>query len=208
MSRQGKCIKSGKEKFILLQKKLRRYLAIVISLVIVYIMILQIFMYRYSHMELPSRADYLIVLGARVKGEAPSLSLRYRINTAAQYLEDNSQTIAIVSGGKGNGENMSEAEVMKLELIEHGIPEHRILMEDKSTSTEENIAFSKTFIPAKAKKGLIVTNDYHVYRAVSVARKAGLSVQGLAADTPKRALIQSYIREYVALTVYFIKGRM
>ena len=208
MSRQGKCIKSGKEKFILLQKKLRRYLAIGISLVTVYILILQIFMYRYSHIELPSRADYLIVLGARVKGEAPSLSLRYRIDRAAQYLEDNSQTIAIVSGGKGNGENMSEAEVMKLELIEHGIPEHRILMEDKSTSTEENIAFSKTFIPAKAKKGLIVTNDYHVYRAVSVARKAGLSVQGLAADTPKRALIQSYIREYVALTVYFIKGRM
>ncbi|MFP3123333.1 YdcF family protein [Ectobacillus funiculus] len=190
------------------QKKLRRYLAVVISLVTVYILILQTFMYRYSHMELPSHADYLIVLGARVKGEAPSLSLRYRIDRAAQYLEDNPQTIAIVSGGKGNGENMSEAEVMKLELIEYGIPEHRILMEDKSTSTEENIAFSKTFIPAKAKKGLIVTNDYHVYRAVSVARKAGLSVQGLAADTPKRALIQSYIREYVALTVYFIKGRM
>lgn len=208
MSRQGKCIKSGKEKFILSQKKLRRYLAVVISLVTVYILILQTFMYRYSHMELPSHADYLIVLGARVKGEAPSLSLRYRIDRAAQYLEDNPQTIAIVSGGKGNGENMSEAEVMKLELIEYGIPEHRILMEDKSTSTEENIAFSKTFIPAKAKKGLIVTNDYHVYRAVSVARKAGLSVQGLAADTPKRALIQSYIREYVALTVYFIKGRM
>ncbi len=208
MSRQGECIKSSKEKFILSQKKLRRYLAVVISLVTVYILILQTFMYRYSHMELPSHADYLIVLGARVKGEAPSLSLRYRIDRAAQYLEDNPQTLAIVSGGKGNGENMSEAEVMKLELIEYGIPEHRILMEDKSTSTEENIAFSKAFIPAKAKKGLIVTNDYHVYRAVSVARKSGLSVQGLAADTPKRALIQSYIREYVALTVYFIKGRM
>jgi uncharacterized SAM-binding protein YcdF (DUF218 family) len=208
MSRQGKCIKSGKEKFILLQKKLRRYLVIVIGLMIVYIMTLQTFMYRYSHMELPSHADYIIVLGARVKGEAPSLSLRYRIDRAAQYLEDNPQTIAIVSGGKGKGEDMSEAEVMKRELIEHGIPEHRILLEDKSTSTEENVAFSKTFIPAKAKRGLIVTNDYHIYRAVSVARKAGLSVQGLAADTPKRALIKSYVREYMALTVYFIKGRM
>lgn len=193
---------------MLLQKKLRRYLVIVISLMIVYIMTLQTFMYRYSHMELPSHADYIIVLGARVKGEAPSLSLRYRIDRAAQYLEDNPQTIAIVSGGKGKGEDMSEAEVMKRELIEHGIPEHRILLEDKSTSTEENVAFSKTFIPAKAKRGLIVTNDYHIYRAVSVARKAGLSVQGLAADTPKRALIKSYVREYMALTVYFIKGRM
>lgn len=191
-----------------LQKKLRRYLAIGISLIIVYIMTLQIFMYRYSHMAPPSHADYMIVLGARVKGETPSLSLRYRIDRAAQYLEDNPQTIAIVSGGKGKGENLSEAEVMKRELIAYGISENRILMEAKSTSTEENIAFSKKLIPAEAKRGLLVTNDYHIYRAVSVARKAELSVQGLAADTPKRVLIKSYTREYMALTVYFIKGRM
>lgn len=193
---------------MLLQKKLYRYLVLVVSLLIVYIMILQIFMYRYSHIKLPSHADYMIVLGARVKGEEPSLSLRYRIDRAAQYLEGNPQTIAIVSGGKGKGENMSEAAVMKRELIEHGIHENRILMEDKSTSTEENIAFSKKLIPQEAKRGLLVTNDYHIYRAVSVARKEGLSVQGLAADTPKRALIKSYIREYMALTVYLIKGRM
>lgn len=205
---QAECIKASKEKFMSLQKKLYRYLAIVVSLAVVYIMILQTFMYRYSHMAPPSHADYMIVLGARVKGEAPSLSLRYRIDRAAQYLEDTPQTIAIVSGGKGTGADMSEAEVMKRELIEHGISENRILMEDKSTSTEENIAFSKDLIPAEAKRGLLVTNDYHIYRAVSVARKAGLSVQGLAADTPKRALIKSYIREYMALTVYFIKGRM
>jgi len=191
-----------------LQKKMCRYLTILASLIIVYIMILQTFMYRYSHMTPPLYADYIIVLGARVKGEKPSLSLRYRIDRAAQYLEDNPQTIAIVSGGKGKGEDLSEAEVMKRELIEHGIHENRILMEDKSTSTEENIAFSKELLPAEAKNGLLVTNDYHIYRAVSVARKEGLSVQGLAADTPKRALIKSYTREYMALTVYFIKGRI
>lgn len=71
----------------------------------------------------------------------------------------------IVSGGKGKGENISEASAMKRELMEQEIEEERIIMEDRSTSTDENIKFSKSLIPSNKQKGIIVTNDFHMYRA-------------------------------------------
>ena len=71
--------------------------------------------------EVPNHADYIIILGARVKGDVPSLSLQYRIETAASYMMNNSETIAIASGGQGPGEDITEAEAIKRGLVEHGI---------------------------------------------------------------------------------------
>lgn len=123
------------------------------------------------HQQIPENADYLIILGARVKGSVPSLSLQYRIDKAAEYLTANKHTLVIVSGGKGPGEDISEAKAMQQGLIAQGIEEARIMMEDKSTTTYENIVFSKELIPDTAVLGLVVSNDFHIYRAVEIAKK-------------------------------------
>ncbi|WP_433962979.1 YdcF family protein [Peribacillus frigoritolerans] len=156
--------------------------------------------------QIPENADYLMILGARVKGSVPSLSLQYRIDKAAEYLSANKHTVVIVSGGKGPGEDISEAKAMQQGLIAQGIEEARIMMEDKSTTTHENIVFSKELIPDTAASGLIVSNDFHIYRAVEIAKKEGLDMKGLPAKTPKVSLLKSYTREYLAITKYYLTG--
>jgi uncharacterized SAM-binding protein YcdF (DUF218 family) len=171
----------------------------------IYVGILHYQIIRHGNMTAPKDADYLIVLGARVKGTVPSLALQARIKTAARYLKENENTIAIASGGKGPGEDISEAEAIKKELMEHGIDRSRILLEDRSTDTYENIGYSKKLLPENAKTGLLVTNDFHIFRSKMIAEDAGLKLDVLPASTPVQAILKSYIREYLALTKYYLK---
>ncbi|MBT2737124.1 YdcF family protein [Bacillus sp. ISL-7] len=187
------------------KKRVLLLLGVFAALGLIYIGILQIKISQYSHKEVPKNADYLIVLGARVKGTVPSLAFASRINTAAKYLKKNKDTLVIASGGKGPGEDISEAESIRRELVNQGINETRIILEDQSTDTYENINFSKKLIPEGAKIGLVVTNNFHLYRAVSIARDYGLQVQGLPAETPWIAVVKSYSREYLAITKFYLK---
>ncbi|MGJ7909737.1 YdcF family protein [Neobacillus sp. LXY-1] len=159
---------------------------------------------EYSHLKTPENADYLIVLGTSVKGQVPSKALSCRINTAAHFLQKNKHTIIIASGGKGKAEKISEAESIKRELIKRGIDESRIIKEDRSTNTKENIRFSKQLLPDKNMSGVIVTNNFHMYRSLSIAHDQHLKVQGLPASTPKNAIIKLYTREYLAITKYYL----
>jgi len=152
----------------------------------------------------PSKhADYLIILGAKVNGETPSLSLKYRIDAAAEYAKENKNTIIIASGGQGPGEAITEAEAIRRALVEKGIAESRIYLEDQSTSTYENVKFSKRFIPKDAQLGIVVTNDYHLYRSIQIAEDAGLLVEGLPAKTPQVTKVKAYCREYLSVTKYY-----
>ena len=159
---------------------------------------------EHTNTEVPKHADYIIILGARVKGEVPSLALQYRIDAAASYLKKNRESIAIASGGQGPGEDITEAEAIKRGLLAHGISSDRILLEDKSTDTVENIRFSKRLIPQYLKTGLLVTNDFHLYRAKSIAKDQGLNLKGIPAETPTVAIPKSYVREYLAITKYYL----
>ena len=87
--------------------------------------------------------EYAIILGAKVNGEVPSLSLRYRLDAALRYADEYPHVKFILSGGQGPGEHITEAEAMKRFLLDHGIKEERLLLEQQSTSTYENILFSK-----------------------------------------------------------------
>jgi uncharacterized SAM-binding protein YcdF (DUF218 family) len=173
---------------------------------LIYIGILQYKIFQFNHTTVPKNADYLIVLGARVKRTVPSLVLKERINTAAAYLQANKNTVVIASGGKGPGEDISEAENIKNELMKKGIGNTRIILEDQSTDTYENIRFSKRLIPKGGKKGVVVTNTFHLYRAIMIAKDQNLNVYGVPAKTPKSAILKSYIREYLAITKYYIKS--
>lgn len=187
------------------RKRVFLLIGVFAALGLIYIGILQFKISQYSHKEVPKNADYLIVLGARVKGTVPSLAFASRINAAAEYLKKNKDTLVIASGGKGPGEDISEAESIRRELVNQGINETRIILEDQSTDTYENINFSKKLIPQGAKLGLVVTNNFHLYRAVSIARDYGLEVEGLPAETPWIAVVKSYSREYLAITKFYLK---
>ena len=144
-------------------------------------------------------ADYLIVLGAGLRGDRPSLVLMYRIQAAAEYLLDHPESKVVVSGGQGANEWISEAQAMQRELVDLGVEESRICLEDKSTSTNENLTFSKQFIPDNASV-VVVTNKFHVFRACHLAREIGYeSVSGLGADNVWWLNPTNYLRECMAV---------
>lgn len=118
-------------------------------------------------------ADWIIVLGAQVRGKRITNSLKRRLDAAAVYLENSPGTKVIVSGGQGPGEDISEAEAMKEYLRGCGVPESRIYKEDRSVSTRENLRFSGRYVDMGKDTVGIVTNDFHIYRASLLARREG-----------------------------------
>lgn len=153
------------------------------------------------HAKGEKNLDYLIVLGAAVKGTAPSNALAYRIETACRYMRENPRTKAIVSGGQGPGEDISEAECMKREMARCGIPASRIQKEDQSASTSQNIRFSYRFIGDNHVRVGVVSSNFHVYRAVEIAKKQGpYPVCPIAAAYPGILLPHYAVREFLTIT--------
>lgn len=162
-----------------------------------------------SKKEPETEADYLIVLGAQVRGRTPSLVLKYRIDKAAEYMEEHPEVTAVVSGGQGSDEDISEAFAMKEGLLAKGIDEGRIIMENRSTSTKENLEFSKQYMDIENAHVLIVTTDFHVLRAVGIARKAGYQkVEGLSAKSVWYLIPSNYVREFMAVVKDKVIGNM
>lgn len=152
-------------------------------------------------MKKPTENATAVVLGCRVYGERASLSLVERLEAAYDYLEENPDAVCVVSGGQGSGENISEAECMYRWLVDKGIDASRIYKEEKSTSTEENIAFSREVIQ---KNGLneniaIVTSEYHTYRASVIAKENGLSFGSAPGHTAIWLFPTFYVRELYAI---------
>ncbi len=142
------------------------------------------------------KLDYIIVLGAQVREDGPSVVLKYRLDTAVDYLNANPDTLCIVSGGKGANEPFSEAEGMANYLTEKGIAAERILLEDQSVNTAENIRYSKKLMEESYDTVGIVTNNFHVFRAVKIAEKQGMeSVCGIAARSNTLYLANNVLRE-------------
>lgn len=154
----------------------------------------------------PKEDATVVVLGCRVYGERASLSLVERLEEAYSYLEEHPMAVCVVSGGKGNGENISEAECMYRWLVDKGIDSDRIYKEDKSTSTEENIAFSKVLIEKEglSKEIAIVTSEYHCYRAGEIAQKADMSFGTVPGKTAIWLFPTFYVRELYAILAEWI----
>ena len=154
-------------------------------------------------------ADYLIVLGAQVRPTGPSVALTSRLDAAYAYLIDNEQTMCIVSGGQGPNEPVSEAAAMEAYLIERGLDPARIIREDQSHNTVENIRNSMAFIDPTSDHVLIVTNDYHLFRGMAIARKQGIAhVGGIAAGATPWYLPNNMARESLGLVKDFVLGNL
>lgn len=154
----------------------------------------------------PTSNATAIVLGCRVYGERASLSLLERLEAAYDYLIENPEADCIVSGGQGEDELISEAECMYRWLVEQGIEPSRIYKEDKSTSTEENIQFSKKIIEEEGlfQKVVIITSDYHCYRAGMIADDYGLVWGTKPGHTAIWLLPTYYVRELYAILAEWI----
>lgn len=194
----------------LLSKVLRSVLALILCAGIAAAAIT----YGYIHtaaLGSDTECRYLVVLGAGVNGSTPSTILQNRIDAAVSYLQAHPDVICVASGGQGANENISEAQCIRDHLTAAGINPDRILMEDKSTSTLENIRFSLDLIEAQtgtrpSSLG-VLSNEFHLFRAGKIAEKCGITAYGIPARTSHLSLRINYtLREIAAVWYYFITG--
>lgn len=147
--------------------------------------------------EPKAELDYVIVLGAGIRGTTPTRPLLLRIQTAYEYMMENPDTILIASGGQGADEDISEAACIRNTLVKMGLDESRILIEDESRDTEENIRNSYELIPDKESEVGVVTNSFHIWRAMEIAKSQGHeNVSGVPAKTLMPVGIHYIVREF------------
>ena len=169
------------------------------------------FIIKASFGDPKEQVQYMVVLGAKVRATGPSVSLWDRIYAAADYLETHPNTIAIVSGGQGPDEPMTEARAMYDGLTGLGIDPERIWMEDKATSTWENLNFSLDLIEEKtgerpAKLG-ILSSEYHLFRAKLFAKECRVEPVGIPARTSRLSQkVNHFMREVAGVWHYLILG--
>ena len=154
----------------------------------------------------------VIVLGAGVNGETPSLTLRTRIDAAAAYLEEHPDVPVVLSGGQGPGEAITEAECMRRALVRRGVDESRLYPEERSTSAQENLRYSRAILEElgvdPAQRVAIVTSDFHLCRARLMW---GGDTAAVPAHLPSALYFQCltvnyFIREAFGLAAYFVYG--
>ena len=152
-------------------------------------------------------AKVVVVLGCGLDhqtGTIPSLMLASRLNAAVEYLDENPEAVCVVTGGQGKNENVTEASAERKYLIGKGVAQGRILLEDKSTNTEENLSFAKEIL---LQNGItdteiaVATNEFHMLRSLDIAKSAGFTPSACSAPTNGRLLGMMWIREMVAVVL-------
>ncbi len=169
------------------------------------------FLLRSAHGTSAPDSSFVIVLGAGVNGSSPSRSLRERLDAAKSYLEAHPDSIAVVSGGQGEYEDISEAQCMFNYLTAHGISPERIWMEDRAENTLQNLQFSMELIEkhtnVRPNKVAVISSEYHLYRANLFARWLNLDTDLIPARTERLPLRWNYyLREIFAVWYYSIFG--
>ena len=130
----------------------------------------------------------LIILGAAIHGETPSLVLQSRLDAGLNYLLYHPDCVVVVSGGQGSGEKISEAEAMARYLMDRGIEADRIIIENQAKNTVQNIQYA---LDCLAEENIswqepigIVSNDFHLFRVKQIAEQLGVSAAAISAPTP------------------------
>lgn len=195
-------------------------------LAIIIVAVLQLLIFSTSGKPAPRNIDYLIVLGCKVHADGhPSKSLKYRLDRAIQYLDENPSCTLVLSGGKGSDEPISEAEAMAAYLVYNGVPENKIYLEKESKSTRENIVYSKALISKRLEQKRddtrlkstvvsgpvliaeekpykigIITNGFHMFRAISMAQSMGFEeIYPVSAKSDTLTYVHYTFRECLAI---------
>lgn len=156
------------------------------------------------------KSDYILVLGAGVNGKTPSRTLKGRLDKTLEYINkyDNTAKV-IVSGGQGPGEDITEAQCMRDYLIENGVDEKNILIEDRSTSTGENFEFSKKVLEKDSGRDIgdlnikIITNDFHSFRSNMLGERQGYNDLTFYTSNTNPSLVPVY---YIRESFAFVKS--
>lgn len=170
-----------------------------------------IYSYIYQKLPIKTSVNYIIVLGCGLNGEKITPLLKSRLDKAIEIYNnkiiENNDIKIIVSGGKGSDELVSEASAMGNYLLSQNIKNDAIILEDKSTNTYENILFSKNIIEMTNKSSnvntIVVTNNFHVFRASVYSRRAKLKAQGIGSPTAFFFLPNALIREFIAILLLY-----
>ncbi len=170
--------------------------------------LIQVFIIQRGMYENADEADFILVLGALVNPDGnPSAALAARCDTAADFLTSHPDTKAILCGAQGPDEPTTEAEAMYQYLVKKGVPPERLIKEDDSSNTIENINNAKEFLK-EGDKTAIITSDYHLARARMLLRSAGLGSDGIPAPTPHPGQwISVRCREYCSIIGLMLTGR-
>ncbi|MCQ4087793.1 YdcF family protein [Saccharibacillus sp. JS10] len=161
--------------------------------------------------------DYIVVLGAGINGTKVTPLLAGRLNRGISFSKKqvglgHAAPTFVVSGGKGSDEQISEAAAMRNYLLEQGIPDEQIKMEDKSINTLQNMRFSKKIMDEASGEGtytcVFATNNFHLFRAGVYARQAGLNGDGIGSKTAFYYLPNAFIREYIAILTLYRKWHL
>jgi len=153
--------------------------------------------------------DAVIVLGAAVRKGLPTRVLAFRLDAAYDYWVENPETVIVVSGGQGSDEAESEAAVMKRYLVNKGMDEDSIIMEDASRSSRENFMYSKKILDEMFPEGYsaaYVTNRFHILRSGMAAKSVGMEVSSICARSTWYVAFNNYLRETCALAKYIVFG--
>jgi vancomycin permeability regulator SanA len=204
-------IKIRRKKKLIPWKVLRAIVTAIVCLGIALFLVIEGIIIVYANLPEPDEdANYCIVLGAGIFPDGRlSLSLTNRLDKAYEYLEQHDGVVCIVSGGKGDTEPVAEAYAMRDYLVDMGLDPARILTEADSYSTHDNMTYSaqvmEEYDPQLEKTAVIVTNDFHIFRALLVAKNRGITGYGLVCKTPLLVKVTSYMREFLTIvnTVLF-----
>lgn len=180
---------------------LKTAFCIILCAVVAVCLPLTVNMARYANYKADEGAQTVIVLGCKVRGDKPSKYLYDRCAAAAEYLKENPSACAILSGGQGADEDISEAQCMENVLVEMGIDKRRLYQENRSTSTAENLQLSAEIIENNdlSRDVLIVTNEFHEYRAKLICNRLGLNFHSKSSHSSRYTLLTFYTRELMAL---------
>lgn len=200
-----------KDRFPRTMKWLRRCVTGILCVGLLIVSVTEVLVIRASFGDPERDCEFVLVLGAKVREDGPSVSLMNRIDAAYEYLIAHPDSIAIVSGGQGVDEPITEAECMYTHLVERGIDPERVWMEDQATSTWENMNFTLDLIESRTGKrpevlGL-VSSEYHLFRAGMFARDCGVESVGIPAHTTRLSqMINHFMREVAGVWHYLILG--
>lgn len=189
-------------------KFIRKIITIVFTIgLVIFIGIESIIIYNGHHHDI-EKPDYLVILGAGLRGHSISTSLLYRLETALDFHEIYPDVKIVVSGGKGEGEDISEAAAMRNFLVDNDVDPSLIIMEDKSTNTYENFLYTRNVLEEETGKEdftiTIISNDFHMYRAKFLAKELGFNTYSYPAPSHKASALVFYVREFLGVIKAYI----
>ncbi|MBQ9391179.1 MAG: YdcF family protein [Lachnospiraceae bacterium] len=182
-------------------------LCVIVLLILILVIVINMKMVNAKN-NIAGNEDVVIVLGCSCKSSICE-ALNQRIKAAARYLDKHPDSICIASGGNTTEFYDSEAEYIAIELAKYGVPKSKIIVENKSKNTSENIQNSKRIIDEKglSKSVAIATSEYHQYRASLYASRCGLKAKAINASTTKYMYPTYFTREIIAIVASWIRKK-